>query len=494
MGEFGFINASRFIQNNASSVGGAIASNSSLLIVQSTDFTNNTAEYGGAIFNINYLFVANSEFTGNTAEVANAIAVADGTLLLLNNTINTKAADVVVGDEGVIGSYVNVTILDNSTLDVVEDTYIIYAKITDDMGNLIEAEGFEFVINDEETVPATYNATTGLYQYVFEIPDEPAVYYVNMTYIETEMLDTHIGILRYIRGTYTDLQNRILDTEENGTLELPYNFAYTESIDGMAFQFGVIIFQPINIEGNDYVISGSDSYRIFLIGANNVNITDVVFANGNATDDESLGGAILVAGDAENVTIADSLFVNNTAAYGGAIFFVGENGVVDGVWFINNTAENKGGAIYWKGNYGNISGIFMDDVSLPTEMTLFINNTAGEKGGAIHVVGNNFTIENSGFMGNNATDGGAVSVVGSDVSIDHNMFIYNNAADGGAVYITEDAEGIIIDDSLFYANNATEHGGAIYSEGVDLVVYKTHFYQNGALYGGAITTFNRTAN
>ena len=463
------------------------------MIVQSTDFTNNTAEYGGAIFNINYLFVADSEFAGNTAEVANAIGVADGTLLLLNNTINTEAADVVVGDEGVIGSYVNVTILDNSTLDVVEDTYIIYAKITDDMGNLIEAEGFEFVINDEEPVPATYNATTGLYEYVFEIPDEPAVYYVNMTYIETEMLDTHIGILRYIRGTYTDLQNRILDTEENGTLELPYNFAYTESIDGMAFQFGVIIFQPINIEGNDYVISGSDSYRIFLIGASNVNITDVVFANGNATDDESLGGAILVAGDAENVTIADSLFVNNTAAYGGAIFFVGENGVVDGVWFINNTAENKGGAIYWKGNYGLISGISMDDDPLPTDMTLFINNTAGEKGGAIHVVGNNFTIENSGFMGNNATDGGAVSVVGSDVSIDHNMFIYNNAAYGGAVYITEDAEGIIIDDSLFFANNATEVGGAIYSEGKDLYVFDTQFYQNGALYGGAITTFNRTA-
>ena len=493
MGEFGLINASRFIQNNAISVGGAIVSNSSLLIVQSTDFTNNTAEYGGAIFTFNDLFVADSEFAGNTAEVANAIGVADGTLLLLNNTINTEAADVVVGDEGKIGSYVNVTILDNSTLDIVEDTYILYAKITDDRGNLIEAEGFEFVINDEETVPATYNATTGLYEYVFEIPDEPAVYYVNMTYIETEMLDTHIGILRYIRGTYTDLQNRILDTEENGTLELPYNFAYTESIDGMAFQFGVIIFQPINIEGNDYVISGSDSYRIFLIGASNVNITDVVFANGNATDDESLGGAILVAGNAENVTIADSLFVNNTAAYGGAIFFVGENGVVDGVWFINNTAENKGGAIYWKGNYGLISGISMDEDPLLTEMTLFINNTAGEKGGAIHVVGNNFTIENSGFMGNNATDGGAVSVVGSDVSIDHNMFIYNNATYGGAVHITEDAERIIIDDSLFYANNATEVGGAIYSEGKDLYVFDTHFYQNGALYGGAITTFNRTA-
>jgi hypothetical protein len=65
-----------------------------------------------------------------------------------------------------------------------------------------------------------------------------------------------------IRGTFTDLQQQIDDAE--GELNLSYDFAYSESIDGEDFLEGVYVFdKSLVINGNGHNISGENLTRIF---------------------------------------------------------------------------------------------------------------------------------------------------------------------------------------------------------------------------------------
>ena len=67
---------------------------------------------------------------------------------------------------------------------------------------------------------------------------------------------------------------------------------------------------------------------------------------------ENYVGAIVVLGD--DCQISNSSFINNTAEYGGAIFWQGDNGIVYNSLFEDNRASVSGGAIYWAGDSGNI--------------------------------------------------------------------------------------------------------------------------------------------
>ena len=67
-----------------------------------------------------------------------------------------------------------------------------------------------------------------------------------------------------------------------------------------------------------------------------------------------------------------------------AVYWIGNNGLIDNCIFTGNTAIN-GGAITWKGNNGIINN------------TLFINNTAQGIAGAIYMAGENNIISNCNF-------------------------------------------------------------------------------------------------
>jgi hypothetical protein len=95
-----------------------------------------------------------------------------------------------------------------------------------------------------------------------------------------------------IRGTFTDLQQQIDDAE--GELNLSYDFAYSESIDGDYFLDGVYVEDAITINGNGHNISGENLARIFwfdLYGETTLNNLTLI---GGAYDE---GGAVYVDRD-----------------------------------------------------------------------------------------------------------------------------------------------------------------------------------------------------
>ena len=200
-------------------------------------------------------------------------------------------------------------------------------------------------------------------------------------------------------GSFTDL-NTTINGNDNDTINLESDYAYTE--DDAALVGGILITRSVTINGNGHTIDGAHSTRIFYINANDVIINNLNFKNGNA-----IGGA--------------------EDGYGGAIYWDGNNGVLNNSNFTNNRAPKWGGAIFWSINGWNPTG----EISYSN----FYYNTASEYGGAIFWDPDLGSIHDSCFSNNTADNGGAIELEGEYVTVSKNTFSNNTADNGGAIYV-----------------------------------------------------------
>ena len=288
---------------------------------------------------------------------------------------------------------------------------------------------------------------------------------------------------------FTDLQNAIgLVT---GTLTLNQNVVMTDD-EAANFVNGVIINKNIRIDGKGHTIDAKNLGRIFEIdGGFAVTLTNVTLTNGNATvggaiynfgnldlvhvnfvnNTAKYGGAIM--NYAYGLVLDDSTFANNTAKIGGAIYNSADCFVVGNSTFANNTATSNGGVIF---NYG---------IGFVVGNSTFVNNSAADGAGAIMNGGRGFVVGNSTFANNTATSkGGAIYNYGIGFVVGNSTFANNTAEDAGAVY--NEGDNSVVGNSTFVNNTATSIGGAIINNG-KLVVDNSAFEDNAAnYYGGAI--------
>ena len=288
---------------------------------------------------------------------------------------------------------------------------------------------------------------------------------------------------------FTDLQNAIgLVT---GTLTLNQNVVMTDD-EAANFVNGVIINKNIRIDGKGHTIDAKNLGRIFKINNwCDVTLTNVTLTNGNATvggaiynfgnldlvhvnfvnNTAKYGGAIM--NYAYGLVLDDSTFTNNTAKIGGAIYNSADCFVVGNSTFANNTATSNGGVIF---NYG---------IGFVVGNSTFVNNSAADGAGAILNGGRGFVVGNSTFANNTATSkGGAIYNYGIGFVVGNSTFANNTAEDAGAVY--NEGDNSVVGNSTFVNNTATSIGGAIINNG-KLVVDNSTFEDNAAnYYGGAI--------
>ena len=288
---------------------------------------------------------------------------------------------------------------------------------------------------------------------------------------------------------FTDLQNAIgLVT---GTLTLNQNVVMTDD-EAANFVNGVIINKNIRIDGKGHTIDAKNLGRIFEIdGGFAVTLTNVTLTNGKADNGGAIynfgnldlvhvnfvnntakyGGAIM--NYAYGLVLDDSTFTNNTAKIGGAIYNSADCFVVGNSTFANNTATSNGGVIF---NYG---------IGFVVGNSTFVNNSAADGAGAILNGGRGFVVGNSTFANNTATSkGGAIYNYGIGFVVGTSTFANNTAEDAGAVY--NEGDNSVVGNSTFVNNTATSIGGAIINNG-KLVVDNSAFGDNAAnYYGGAI--------
>ncbi|MEE1335386.1 Ig-like domain repeat protein [Methanobrevibacter sp.] len=322
-----------------------------------------------------------------------------------------------------------------------------------------------------------------------------------------------------IKGSFRDLQQQIDDAE--GVLNLSYDFAYSESIDGDYFVDGIYVYdKSITINGNGHKISGENSARIFLFDLYGVEATlNNLTLIGGSYDE---GGAVFVYDDS-TVYINNVNFSSNNAGLGGAIYSKGEVYITDSV-FDNNyinlpvSAELDGGAaIFNQGNLSicnsNITNNLKDVVDESNKLAgavatygdthiedCYFADNGGSLGGAIsswgttNYGGNLLEIVNTVFKGNVAKFGGAIYALSFNLEIDNCTFEDNlaNGSDyyllgGGAILVLPGEFDVEITNTVFSGNSAADKGGAIAFNDIDEgTIDNCTFKSNSADGGGAV--------
>ena len=525
-----------FINNNMSAIQ-VLDTPSTILLAGTVQFTNNTADSGGALFmedGMHNMTIANNAqvvFQGNHAKTyggaidSNQHVTIAGSVQFINNTANQG---------GAIDSHVTVTIAKNAQVvfrgneaetlggAIGSNQHVTIAGSVQFINNSARQGG---AINSDGNVTVADNA-----QLVFR-----------GNYAET--FGGAIGCNQHvtIAGSVQFINN---SAKHGGAIDSKYNVTIANNAqvvfqDNHAKTYGGAIdsHQHVTIAGSVQFINNSGNQG-GAIDADVVNVTltdnaQVVFQGNHAN---TLGGAI--ASD-QLVTIAGSVqFINNSANQGGAIgsnvnvtladnarvIFQGNHaktlgGAIDSlryviiagsVQFINNSISNgSGGAILsdgeviiannaqvvFQGNHAKASGggkasggaiASLQQVSIAGSVQ-FINNSASH-GGAINAYANVIIADNSQvvFQGNHAkTYGGAI--VSYHVTIAGSVqFINNSAGQGGAVdsvvHVTTADNAQVI----FQGNHAKTFGGAISSSQQVTVAGLVQFINNSADQGGAI--------
>jgi len=239
------------------------------------------------------------------------------------------------------------------------------------------------------------------------------------------------------------------------------------------------------------------------------------FRNNTATAGN--GGAIFL--NNSTAEIRNSIFDNNSAESGGAIFVYNESTVtIDNSEFTRHTAAGQGGAIYAdtstlaisrskfgdkdtvdSGNSAPVGGAIYvinsendgKGVTI-SDNSEFYRNSATNPGGAIYAFSSELTIKNSSFENNESTgassQGGAIYASISDLTIENSEFVHNDGGNfGGAISVY--ASTLAINRSKFgdkdtvdSGNGVTGQGGAIYASlGSALIIDNTQFYRNKAI-------------
>ncbi len=205
-----------------------------------------------------------------------------------------------------------------------------------------------------------------------------------------------------------------------------------------------------------------------------LSINNSTFANN--TSEIGQGGALSIQQNS-SMTIYDTIFYDNKAnTYGGTIFIRESNVCINNSVFAQNHAA-QGGAMYLTQGTHCV---------LILRGTIYIGNSATQRGGAMFLdEGTHMYDNHSIFLHNRATTGGALYTIASEVDLNDTVFSYNQAREsGGAIYILQSRQELTFSGrcNLTY-NSAGTAGGAIYAiesilllYGGDILHYK-NFYE-----------------
>ena len=546
---------SKFTNNTAKSNGGAIyASNTAVdLTIGNSVFVNNSAKNGGAIYTLSPTSIESSEFVENTASSnGGAISIGDGNItssLFEKNSANNGGAIYVDGNLDM-----NYTVLVNNKVSAKgsaiysdDDEANIKANTnwwgtnSDPKEGLIASAGSVDVANwivgtlsyERFTVCASLNSlNTGA-----NLANPELFYTRNVTFegevnSKTGTLDqeTKIANTTYLSSSTGTVKATIDNQELSVTIATPIPVVYVNAdkgndITGDGSQTnpfktiskglsaltdnGKIILEGTfkGIKNTNLTIDGNGAVNVTIVGVNNAVIDgehtnwllevtkgSLSIYNLTLTNAHSIihdGGAISLSSK-ETITLDNVTFSNNQVLKkgyiglkGGAIYTTGLTIIGNNTKFINNTAPNSnGGAIYSDKSA---------DILISGNNILFDSNEDSSNG-VVYARNINITGDNIKFINNKvgSSNGGAIYASG-DVTVSSNGIIFDNntASYGGAIYANKYAY-IYANNTVFTNNHASSSGGAIYAvSGIKVIGNNAKFINSssgsyGA--GGAIYT------
>lgn len=541
------IEDSIFKGNKATEDGGAIyAQIGSTITIKDTDFTENKATYGAAIFsqagivdilaeNKDVLFENNNQ-TGSAGGTGTGIFINSGTLNLIaneNRTINIQDKVIVAGSlshNGILninkdatGNPTTGTVLFNNGIDLSYATTTLYGG-TLELGKKAATSTIrEFVIGGNSTLDLQ-NSNDADVLTVGELSGNSTLN-LNVDYngATNKMDKITVGASS---GT-PNINLNLINIVEEGTVGTTQTVTYLDgglsnatvedkTIKVATSKKNLYTFTQDNVLENKGILtveisSATNSLPDYIqdesLGVDKFNITDTgyrVFID-DAPGKNTLG---ILAGTGRTFTISggkgnefdrtiNGILADNTRG-GGVSIASGQTLILENISdFMNfkNAITSNGGTI----DINNVR---------------FTNDEADTCGGAINATGGTLKVENSTFSGNTATngDGGAFFATVDDTvypairtktTITGSKFTNNKATNnGGAIY--EKGGTLTVENSTFggtetNGSNSAKNGGAIYVEGENTTTIKNSTFTSNTTtnntseeynYGGAIYAKN----
>ena len=478
--------------------------------------------------------ITGSNFTNNKAQYGGAIYICEGNIAISDSLFENNSADVEGGaiDISTVKGNPEVTVKDskfvNNTPQAIHNSKELHLGI----------ETFTDLQNAIDLVDGILTLDSDI-----AMTDDEAAGFVGGVAINKDIVIDG-------KGHTIDAKNlgRIFSIGEGFAVTLTNATLTNGKADngGAIYNFGNLDLVHVNFVNNTAKYGGAImNYAYGLV------LDDSTFTNNTA----KIGGAIYNSADC--FVVGNSTFANNTAEDAGAVYNEGDNSVVGNSTFVNNTATSIGGAIINNGklvvdnsafedNAANYYGgaIFnwddlqvtnsafdgndilvrniraMDNVDhggaaiynwkngkLDISKSNFTNNIKNYKNGdclvgAVATIGD-ATISDSYFVNNSGRWGGALSVMGGEsssatnfIDIDGTKFVNNSALYGGAMFVWGSnysiSNSIFDNNSAFGKGNMTpnnNNGGAlVVTQGnipISGTIINSNFTNNKAQYGGA---------
>ena len=486
---------SKFINNSADVEGGAIdinaANGNPKVTISSSNFINNSAPVGGAICNVHDLTVKGSTFIDNTPNTIFNWVGAGGNLNLNIKTF-TDLQNAIGLVTGTLTLNQNVAMTAKEAANFVNGVVINKNIRIDGKGHTIDAKnlGRIFSIGEGFTVTLT-NATL-----INGKADKGGAIYNDgsLTLSDVKLSDNaadSYGGAVFNNGNLV-VSDSVFDSNNivnRGSASVDYGGAAIYN-----WKEGTLKVTNSNFTNNIKNYKNGDNLVGAITTIGNATVSGSNFVNNSGR----WGGAISATGaelrkNSSTLTVSNTIFRDNAALYAGAVYIWGSNYNIADCVFDNNTAFGKGNMTPNNNNGGALVVSQVSKFNEPITGTIsgskFTNNKA-QYGGAAYFNKGFVTITDSVFENNIATaEGGAVgfsraSVKDLVVSINNSSFVGNKAPVAGAIFTNVDSK---ITNSNFTKNTASKGGAVLNENGAKLTVDNSTFKDNAAdSYGGAV--------
>ena len=489
------ITDSEFVNNSADVEGGAIdistVNGNPEVLISDSKFINNSASYGGAIVNVKDLTVRNTEFVNNAPDtIFNYVGFGGNLDLGIENFTDLQNAIGLV--TGTLTLNQNVVMTDDEAANFVNGVVINKNIRIDGKGHTIDARdlGRIFSIGEGFTVTLT-NATL-----INGKADKGGAIYndgsltLSDVKLSDNAADSYGGAV--FNNGHLVVSDSVFDSNDivnRGSASVDYGGAAIYN-----WKEGTLKVTNSNFTNNIKNYKNGDNLVGAITTIGNATVSGSNFVNNSGR----WGGAISATGaelrkNSSTLTVSNTIFRDNAALYAGAVYIWGSNYNIADCVFDNNTAFGKGNMTPNNNNGGALVVSQVSKFNEPITGTIsgskFTNNKA-QYGGAAYFNKGFVTITDSVFENNIATaEGGAVgfsraSVKDLVVSINNSSFVGNKAPVAGAIFTNVDSK---ITNSNFTKNTASKGGAVLNENGAKLTVDNSTFKDNAAdSYGGAV--------
>ena len=492
-----------FTNNSAlNSNGGVLFSYKSNILIEASEFTENTANYGAALYSYNgSVSIESSQFDRNTATWGGVIHSSNSDVAIdrsqfsdnratYGGIVDSSSSTVTFNDSqfhrnrATWGGVLHV--IEHSKLAIAGSQFnsstaatrggVFYINASD-----IAVQSSQFFNNSASSPGEEFTQAGVLISFNSNVQINDSQFYNNTGTYYGGALSCHtsrisISNSQFDGGSAT-YGGVIFTSGSNVTITSGSVFIQNTAVDqgGAVYLYrGKVSINNSNFYWNSAVIDGGALYSV----DGRVEIERSTIKHNKALN----GGAVNLYNS--KISLKETVLNNNIATRTAGVLHCRSSSdvIVQASTLNNNTATRTAGAL------------FSSESSVVVTGSILNNNTAIVRAGVLESENSNVTVDDSQLSGNNSTRGGVLYFSNSNIILRNSQMNHSRAnfldfGLGGVLYSFNSRLGIY--KSLFHNNTAVKEGGVVYSRNSDVLINGSHFSENIAICsGGVVDTDN----